>query len=336
MEKLGIPTAGFVVSENKQNTKEAALSFLKEDKGVVLKASGLAAGKGVFVCHSEDQIHEALERLYGSSMAHAAKKVVIERCLVGKESSYFLFLGYGTPISLGSAVDYKRLKDDNQGPNTGGMGCYAPVPWIPEGGEEQIDRLIVQPLVEYFNQENLIYTGCLYVGVMWTESGPKVVEFNIRLGDPEAQVLAVQDQRDWLELMLQKTGLLKESSKVEELDKAVSKPNQGQDQQKSVCVVLASQGYPYDAVDEGVLLKPEGLDFSHSNNKGMVFGASVQRSKQGVLTTGPGRVLSVVAAAESFSSARQKVYAQIEKLTDKWHGCQYRKDIALKIGEVKS
>ena len=214
MQDAGVPTATYVVAEGEEQCRKAAYSMLNEIGATVIKADGLAGGKGVFVCENQDHIDEALKRLYQSSMKSAAERVVVEERLIGRECSYFTFLGSHTEedssagsTGLGFAVDFKRLNDGDLGPNTGGMGCYAPVPWLPDDAGRQIEEKVVKPLVKHLASLNIFYTGCLYVGVMWTADGPKVIEFNVRLGDPEAQLLSMYDDRDWLALMASKCGI---------------------------------------------------------------------------------------------------------------------------------
>ena len=197
-----MPTAEYHIEDDHEKAKVLASSMLDRLGGAVIKASGLAGGKGVFVCSSQTQIDAAFDRL-ATSMKDASQTLVIEEVLAGRECSYFTFIGEGGASPLGFAVDFKRLKDGDVGPNTGGMGCYTPVSWLPDNAQQVVHEQIIDPLLKELARRDIQYVGCLYVGIMWSEKGPSVVEFNVRLGDPEAQVLAIQDKRDWGKLIAQ-------------------------------------------------------------------------------------------------------------------------------------
>lgn len=324
MQAAGIPTAAFEIIRNADAAKvrSAARAFLSRRGGVVLKASGLAAGKGVFVCTTEAQIEEGLERLYQTDMAAAASTLVLEELLRGRECSYFTFLGGGGATGLGFAVDYKRLEDDDRGPNTGGMGCYAPVPWLPADAERQVVEKVVEPLQRELKKRQLTYTGCLYVGLMWTDQGLAVVEFNVRLGDPEAEVLAVYDDRDWLALMAAKAGLAVPAPAVA----AATRPVAHKD--CAVAVVMASAGYPYGGRAE-LAASLDGQLFDLCADGDVKFFAGAVRADQaGLVHTASGRVLTLVGRGPSFEAARAKAYAHVDQLSRRWSGCQFRRDIA--------
>lgn len=306
-----IPTAKYVLSSSKTECQKVAEQMLAETGGVVLKASGLAGGKGVFVCTDESQLSEGLDTLYGL-MGKASESVVVEQVLKGRECSFFTFLGANGDSPLGFAVDFKRLKDGDQGPNTGGMGCYTPVEWLPKNAELIVNQKIVWPLMDELSKRGISYCGCLYVGIMWGEEGPSVVEFNVRLGDPECQVLSVADKRDWLRLILEKLDLIETS------EQTIS-------WQKSVGVVMASNTYPYG---QGEHLFSEIPKSIFQSLKGQVFYASV--SEQGdMIKTEKGRVLSVVASGDSYTEARQAAYSYISQIEKCWPSAQFRKDIAM-------
>ena len=310
MKSAGIPTADYVCAYSSHECEKLAREMLGRTGGVVLKASGLAGGKGVFVCRSEDDIDQGISRLFGS-MSSAAKVVVVEEILSGRECSYFTFLGDHGATSLEFAVDFKRLKDGDQGPNTGGMGCYTPVEWLPANAESTVNQVIIEPLLSELSSRGLAYRGCLYVGLMWSDAGPKVVEFNVRLGDPECQALCLADQRDWLRLILEKLAIIEPVEQETVFNRAV-------------CVVLASSTYPYgEGNDQPANLNQEIFDFEG----GKVFGASVTGTP-GNVKTGKGRVLSVVARGKDFAKTRALVYGHIPKIITDWPSSQYRKDIA--------
>ena len=327
MRAAGIPTAEFLVAGTRSDCRSSALKMLSEEGGVVLKASGLAAGKGVFVCRSVAQVDAGIERLYSESLRSASEQVVIERMLVGRECSYFVFLGKGAPVSIGFAVDFKRLLNGDEGPNTGGMGCYAPVPWLPENAAQQVDAAVVQPLLTTLKAKGIEYTGCLYVGLMWSAKGPQVVEFNVRLGDPEAQVLTAYDSRDWLFLAASKVGLAGNSAPVSTLNKS----------RRAVAVVMASAGYPFGERPDVSATVPWGLiDASRTVATGnvQVYGAAIlpPQSQAGV-ETGSGRVFTVVAVADSFRHARITAYRRVDAIREIWPDCQFRTDIASDVAE---
>lgn len=317
MAAAGIPTAAFFVGKGEAECRAKALECLKRSGGVVVKASGLAAGKGVFVCFDEASIEEACHRLYNSGMAKAAETVVIEEVLKGRECSFFVFMGEGEPTPLGFAVDHKRLKDGDLGPNTGGMGCYTPVPWLPADAGDQVMAKVVQPLMAELSKRDMKYTGCLYVGLMWNDEGFAVVEFNARLGDPEAEVLAVHDQRDWVQLIAMKLGLLPEDKDF----LLAEKKNGG----ATVCVVLASSCYPFGDSPTGRYIVPKAV-FANKDPALCAFAAAV-RLENGELVTGKGRMLTIVSHGSTFAAARQQSYARIDHLTKDWQGVQFRRDI---------
>ena len=314
MTELGIPTAHYHLSTSRLTTGTIAKQFLRKSNGVVLKASGLAAGKGVFVCRSSAEITNAINTLYSGPLSEASKEVVIEEVIEGRECSFFTFLGSGQPHHLGFAVDYKRLKNEDQGPNTGGMGSYYPVPWLPTDAEQQVVEQIVRPLQATLEH----YVGCLYVGLMWTESGPKVLEFNVRLGDPETQALVVGNQEDWLPIIANHAG--------HNIDCQITP----QEKKPTVAVVLSSPGYPYSKDNDSVRL-PRSL-FVDNNPDCRVFGASLQEDDDHrYLRTGSGRVLTVVASGQSHDEARQRAYGKIEEIVANWRQAHFRSDIGEKV-----
>jgi phosphoribosylamine--glycine ligase len=324
MKAAGVPTAEYYIEENHKKAKEIATDMLKRLGGAVIKASGLAGGKGVFVCSESAQIAEAFDRL-SASMKDASETLVIEEVLKGRECSYFTFIGEGGASPLGFAVDFKRLKDGDVGPNTGGMGCYTPVSWLPDNAQQIVHEKIIDPLLVELTKQDIKYVGCLYVGIMWGEKGPSVVEFNVRLGDPEAQVLAVQDKRDWGKLIASKLGLYKEGLDAFEVDTQKA-------QHKSVAVVMASSSYPYGAEEaEGPVW--ESSIFANEASDQAVFGAAVKQ-KGSKLQAVKGRVLTVASSCESFEKARAKSYEKVKDIASDWTGVQFRNDVANKVVET--
>jgi phosphoribosylamine--glycine ligase len=310
-----VPTAAYVVAEDLESCRMTAIKMLKETGGTVLKASGLASGKGVFVCRSVEDIDDGLERLYGS-MSHASKEVVIEEVLEGRECSYFTFIGPGGPSELCFAVDHKRLKDGDIGPNTGGMGCYSPVPWLPKGAGMQVEEEIVKPVLLELQRRGISYTGILYVGLMWGANGPKVVEFNVRFGDPECEVLALSDGRDWLSMILSKLGL-----KSHTFDPPLLTP--------AVSVVMASESYPYFEKEESSSVIP--LKLLEERPSSLIFASSIGHGDASQVKTGKGRVFVVTAKGMSFKEARTVAYARIEEIRTLWPSAQFRLDIGASV-----
>lgn len=331
MKAASVPTATSHLVTTEDACRRTALAMLRETGGTVLKASGLAAGKGVFVCTSEQDVEEGLRHLYHSEMSSAAEKVVVEEVLAGRECSYFTFIGDGESRGLGFAVDFKRLNDDDKGPNTGGMGSYTPVPWLPANAGKKVEDLVVRPLMKELARRDIPYTGCLYVGLMWHPvKGPQVVEFNVRLGDPEAQILAVYDDRDWLALMADRAGLPLPETSAADLNRSVGYEG------KVVGVVLTADTYPYgkDAGTSGELPKEifaSSTALGIENHPFVAFAASVGTNARGSghYVSSTGRVMTVVARGADFAEARKNAYEGVEKVRQTWTGCHFRTDIAL-------
>ncbi len=321
MAAAGIPTATYQLVHSEADCRVQAKKMLTESGGVVIKASGLAGGKGVFVCQNHDDIEQALVHLYGQ-MAAASESVVLEEVLVGRECSFFVLVHDQVATPLGFAVDFKRLQDGDQGPNTGGMGCYTPVPWLPQDASDRVMQEVVTPLLAELKRQGLRYTGFLYVGLMWNEQGPSVVEFNVRLGDPEAQVLAVSDDRDWATMIAESLGLSPRSGVASNLAGYPGKP--------AVAVVLAGEGYPFSKQPPVPHRLPPDLFEDRSNQA--IFAASLSQDPEtGSFLTGKGRVMTVVSAADDFAKARSLTYERIAQLTEGWPNCQYRSDIAARL-----
>lgn len=327
MKMAHIPTADHETVSNRNDCESRAREYLLKSGGVVLKADGLAAGKGVFVCKNSDDLHSALEHLYDTDLQRAAKTVVIEELLVGRECSYFCFLGDCKPTTLGFAVDFKRLKDQDKGPNTGGMGCYTPVPWLPDDAANIVKEKIVHPLLKELKRRQITYIGCLYVGLMWTEQGPKVIEFNVRFGDPEAQVLAIHDKRDWGALMAKKLGLIKQTA---------DEFNDKQDFNcgASITVILASEGYPYSADRNSPCKLNKDIFNNTKDGNIIIFGAAIQDGDDKHYNANGGRLLAISAHGKDFSEARLYAYKEVDRIVAANTQLQYRKDIGEHIEEL--
>jgi phosphoribosylamine--glycine ligase len=312
MARHRVPTAGYRVCDS----SSAALSFLdRQEFGypLVLKADGLAAGKGVIIAEDRAAAAAAVRSLMvDRRFGRAGDRVVFEEFLVGQEASYFVLADGTSFISLGSAQDHKRIFDDDKGPNTGGMGAFAPSPLVTPEIDRRVVEEIVRPVLEGMQTEGHPYRGFLYVGLMLTASGPKVVEFNVRLGDPETQVVLpmLDEELSWL-LGEAATGALP------------SRPARFH-AEPHVCVVLAAGGYPGD-VESG---KPiAGLDEAARVPGALVFHAGTAR-RDGHIVTAGGRVLTVVGRGATYGRAIETAYAAASRVT--FEGMQFRRDIGRK------
>ncbi len=307
MQRHGIPTAAAQVF----SSYEAARRYvMKHELPLVVKADGLAAGKGVFVCHTQEEALEALhECMEARAFGLAGDQVLVEECLQGREVSVFSFTD-GTHLSpLVAACDYKRVGDGERGPNTGGMGSYSPPEFWTARLAEQVRVTIMEPTVRAMAQEGYPYQGVLYAGLMMTQEGPKVIEFNCRLGDPETQALLPRLKTDLLELCL---AVL--DGRLQELPVKWSP-------EACVGVVMASQGYPGN-YPRGVSI--QGLE--RGDKDGVVFHAGTKPAAAGQVVTDGGRVLTVTALGATLEEARQRVYRNVERIS--FEGAHYRRDIA--------
>lgn len=310
MKRYGIPTADFRVFQE----PEEARNYVKK-KGVplVLKADGLAAGKGVFVCRSMDEAHRAIEEIMvRKSFGQAGEKMLIEDCIEGEEASFLAITDGEAVTPFPAAQDHKAVYDNDQGANTGGMGAYSPAPVITESLAGRIMESIMVPTVRAMAREGRPYKGILYAGLMISKGEPKVLEFNVRLGDPEAQPLLVQLKSDLVPLLLAALqGNLTQIKPVWEDGAAV-------------CVVMASGGYP-GLYQKGKVIS--GLDEAEAMEGVVVFHAGTRWDNGRFLTDG-GRVLGVTARGRHVAEAIVRVYKAVGKI--QWEGVHYRKDIGQK------
>jgi len=308
MEKAKIPTADFKIFDD----FEFAKSFVeKEHYPLVIKADGLAAGKGVFIVNSQNEAVEVLGKLLKEGiLGEAGKRVVIEKFLEGKEFSLIVAIKDGEIYVLPPAQDYKRVGEGNTGPNTGGMGSYAPVPWINSDLIKKCLKLIFKPLLSELEKNNLKYEGFLYGGLILVNNEPYVLEFNVRLGDPEAQVILPIIGFSLLDL--------KDGKNIKVYDE------KEYSEKKAVCVVLASKGYPekYEV----------GKEINIKETKETIIFHAGTSFRDGKLVTSGGRVLNVVGLGKSFKEAREKVYKDIQNVF--FENMYYRKDIALEVEDM--
>jgi phosphoribosylamine--glycine ligase len=310
MQKYGIPCAKDAVFTS---FKEAEVYVKEQPTPVVIKADGLAAGKGAIVAQSTDEALKALsdimeKRVFGD----AGNQVLVEECLVGRETSLLAFTDGKTVVPMVPARDYKRAFDHDQGPNTGGMGCYSPSRFLDKESRDRAIKTIVEPVVQAMAKEGRTYKGVLYTGLMLTSEGPKVLEFNARFGDPETQVQLPLLKSDLVDIMLAVISGNLAKTKVEWRNDAC------------VGVVLASGGYP-GSYKQGFPIA--GLD--RLNRDIVVFHAGTKMNDGKVLTAS-GRVLTVVATGKTIAQAREKVYQNLPRIS--FDNVHYRTDIAVEEG----
>ena len=277
---------------------------------IVIKADGLAAGKGVTIANSKEEAFKALsDTMDAKIFGMAGQSVVIEECLNGKEVSLLAFTDGTTVIPMIPACDYKRLSDDDQGPNTGGMGSYSPPGFFDIELTKKVMETIIEPTVRAMAKEGIPYKGVLYAGLMLTIDGPKVLEFNARFGDPETQVILPRLKTDLLDIFLAIT------------DNRLSKINMEWSSDVCIGVVMASGGYP-GSYQTGFPIT--GLDKVDEDI--MIFHAGTRQSGSSQVLTDGGRVLTVTATGKTMAETRDKVYKNLPIIH--FNGCHYRKDIA--------
>jgi len=310
MVSAGIPTAGFEVFDR----IGPAVSYIKE-KGapIVVKADGLAAGKGAIVAKNVNEaLRAAEEMLVKGSFGAAGKRIVVEDCLRGEEASVLAFTDGSSVLTMISSQDHKQIYDGDRGPNTGGMGAYAPAPVVGDELLSEIEDRILKPTVKEMENSGTPYAGVLYVGLMITDDGPKVLEFNCRFGDPETQALLALMESDLFEIM----------------EKTIARDLDGQriewSGRNAVCVVLTSGGYP-SKYEKGKIVS--GLNQASTMRDVVVFHAGTSLSNGAILTSG-GRVLGVTGVGESLGAAVDTAYQAVEKIS--FEAMYYRKDIAAK------
>jgi phosphoribosylamine---glycine ligase len=313
MNQYGIPTA-----ESKSFTRhEKAEAYIrKADFPVVVKADGLAAGKGVLICQTVDEALDALKLIMlDMAFGEAGKKVIVEEFLIGEEASFLAFTDGKTVLALPSSQDHKAVFDNDEGPNTGGMGAYSPAPVVDEYLHRRIMEEVMIPTVNAMAAEGRPYKGVLYAGLMIDNDKIKVLEFNARFGDPEAQPLLIRLKNDIVDIM------------EAVIDGRLDKCRLDIDERASVCVVMASGGYP-GAYSKGIPIF--GLEDVRKLKNVIVFhaGTSFANGTTESVVTNGGRVLGVTALGDSVKEAIATAYHAVSKIT--WEGVQYRKDIGQK------
>lgn len=310
----GLPTARY----KKCTSQDEAMDYLHEvGAPIVVKADGLAAGKGVVVAEDMEEAEEAVRDCFAGDFGEAGSVVVIEEMLEGPECSMLAFLSEGKALAMPCAQDHKRAFDGDLGPNTGGMGVYSPVPCVTPELESAMQEIMQNAAAATAKEFDDAYTGVLYGGFMLTAEGPKLLEFNARFGDPETQVIMPRLESDALEAFY-----MVATGKLDALDLRWT-------DQVAVCVVLASDGYPGSYEKGKVIL---GIEEAEELDGVTVFHAGTAFNQDDELVTNGGRVLNVVALADTFEDARELAYEACDKIN--FEGKQYRHDIALRALEA--
>ena len=310
MRKYRIPTGSYEIFED---PKEAKNYVRKQGAPIVVKADGLAAGKGVIVCNTVEEAIESIEKIMVEKIfGDAGNRVVVEEYLVGEEASYIAFTDGKAILPMASSQDHKPIFDGDKGPNTGGMGAYSPAPVVTNQVHEKILEKILRPIIQGMGEEGRPYKGVLYAGLMIYDGHPKVLEFNARFGDPETQPVLMRMKGDIVPIL---EGCIKGNLSGCEIE---------WDTQASVCVVMASQGYPGD-YEKG---KPiGGLKEVSRMEDVFVFHAGTAL-KDGQMVTNGGRVLGVTGLGKDIPRAIERTYQAVKKIS--WEGVHYRKDIGQK------
>jgi phosphoribosylamine--glycine ligase len=310
MKKYGIPTSPFEVFDDEQAAKSYVDSL---EYDVVIKADGLAAGKGVIVCNGKQEAYDAIDMiLVKKSFGSAGQKIIIEKKIDGVEASYIALCDGNIAIPMATSQDHKRIFDDDKGPNTGGMGAYSPTGVISDDLAKKIHRDVIDKTIQSMKSEGITFQGFLYAGIMVKDGKPYVLEFNARMGDPECQPILMRMDSDLYEYL--------DAAAQGNLN---AKPLISWKKQSAVCVVLASKGYP-DSYPKNEEIS--GLDLAN-NNDVMVFHAGTKKDNNKVLTNG-GRVLGVTALGKSLQEAITNAYLAVDKIS--WKNKYCRKDIGKK------
>lgn len=306
MKRYKVSTALYETFEN----QDEAIDFINRVRApIVIKADGLAAGKGVVVAKSLEEAHQAVKDMFGGKFGPASKRVVIEEFLEGEEVSYICMVKGDKFVPVPSSQDHKRAYDNDEGPNTGGMGAYSPTSIITPDVEKEIQEKIVVPTLRGMMEEGREMSGFLYAGLMIGPKGINVLEFNVRMGDPETQPIMRRLKSDLVEHIM------------DILEGGIEKVKPVWDDNVSIGVVVASRGYP-DKYEKGKVIS--GIEEAEKDSDVVVFHAGTELEGDRLITNG-GRVLTVTATGQDIVKAREKAYSAVEKI--KFDGAFYRKDI---------
>ena len=305
-KKYNIPTATY---ETFSNAKDALVYIDNHSIPLVIKVDGLAAGKGVIIAETRDHAINSVNEIFSGKFGNAGDEIVIEEFLDGEEASYFIISDGESFIPLTSAQDHKRIGDGDIGLNTGGMGAYSPAPIMNKELEEKTINKIIKPTIKAMNDYGSPYIGILYAGLMIKDNEPKLIEYNVRFGDPECQVIIPRLENDLVELLV--------NVKEKNLDNYALKWKEN----FAITVVLAAKGYPesYETGDE-----IKGLDAIDNIDDAEIFHAGTKTKNNKIVTSG-GRVLNINGYGKNLVDAKEKAYSLVKKIN--WSGCYYRKDI---------
>jgi len=308
-EKYKIPTAKFGVFDN----NKAAISFLDQTQfPLVVKADGLASGKGVYICEKKEEAEIAIKEIFDGKFGFA-KSILIEEFLIGEEMSYFIISDGKTIKSFETAQDHKRVLEGDKGANTGGMGAYSPSRLINNELEKKILNKIIHPTIKALNEIGSSYKGFLYAGLMIVNNEPYLIEYNVRMGDPECQTILPKLKTDLLDIMTACCSQKLNEIKINWYDK------------KSLCIVLCSVGYPYKYENEVLIENIENIIFDKNE---FIYHAGTIIKKDKVYSNG-GRVINFVSLSSDFRESRDKIFKLINVLN--WSGGFFRKDIGYKV-----
>jgi phosphoribosylamine--glycine ligase len=310
MKKYYIPTAFYEIFDNRN---EAVQYIRRQGAPIVVKADGLAAGKGVMVCNTVEEAIQSVDKIMVEKIfGEAGNRIIIEEYLVGEEASYIAFTDGKTILPMASSQDHKSIFDGDRGPNTGGMGAYSPAPVVTDEVHEKIIEKILRPIIYGLEEESRTYKGVLYAGLMIHDGHPKVLEFNARFGDPETQPVLMRMKGDIVPIL---EACMKGTLSQHRIE---------WDSRPSVCVVMASKGYPGD-YEKGIMIR--GLEEVSRMEGVFVFHAGTT-IKDGQRVTNGGRVLGVTGLGEDIPRAIEKTYQAVKKIS--WDGVHYRTDIGQK------
>ena len=308
-EEYKIPTAKFGIFEDSNK----AVNFLdKAHFPLVVKADGLASGKGVFICEDKDSANNAIKEIFNGKFG-VAKNMLIEEFLVGEEMSYFIISDGNEIKSFETAQDHKRVLEGDKGDNTGGMGAYSPSRLINPLLEEKILSKIIKPTIKALKEMGSNYKGFLYAGLMIINEEPYLIEYNVRMGDPECQTILPKLKSDLLEIIEACCKKTLKNSKIEWYDK------------KSLCIVICSKGYPGKYSNDILIENTDKLDLNQGD---FIYHAGTKKIENKIYSNG-GRVINFVSLSSNFKESRDKIFNHISKLN--WSGGFFRKDIGYKV-----
>ena len=308
-QKNNIPTSKFKICESLKET----INFIKKSHyPLVIKADGLASGKGVYICRNFDDAKIASEEIFNGKFGHA-DQILVEEFLNGEEMSYFIITDGKNFKFFGSAQDHKRVGEGDTGKNTGGMGCYSPSRLLTKDLEFKIKTKIIEPTLNAINERGGVYKGFLYVGLMIKNNDPFLIEFNVRMGDPECQTILPTLNTDLFDVL------------ISCCDGTLNQINIDFSKSKSICVVLCSKGYP-EKFENNIEIKDlEQINLLENQN---IFHAGTLKTKTGIISNG-GRVLNFVSISDNFSNCRDEAINLIKRLN--WENGYFRRDIGHKV-----